>query len=107
MIEFAFPKMYPCCEAQENIIKVRKAIFDLYEEYVAMAASASGGADNSTFGASTSLNPLHPSSSFWDDFDEYCVEVKTSEPHRSELVDYLDKAHQPIGPNPKEFDSLD
>ncbi|XP_071926102.1 zinc finger BED domain-containing protein RICESLEEPER 1-like [Coffea arabica] len=107
VIEFAFPKMYPPYEAQENIIKVRQAIFDLYEEYVVIAASASAGANNSMFGASTSQDPLRPSSSIWDDFDEYCVKVETNEAHKSELVDYLDKARQPVGANPKEFDCLD
>ncbi|XP_027174346.1 zinc finger BED domain-containing protein RICESLEEPER 1-like [Coffea eugenioides] len=78
-IEFAFPKTYSTYEAQENITYVRKAIFELYDEYVAMGTSGSAGTDSS-------LNA-------------------TSE--ISELVDYLDKPRQPTGQNPKDFNCLD
>lgn len=43
----------------------------------------------------------------WGDFDQYYDEVGTSEPHNSELVDYLDKTRQKIGEDLDEFDCLE
>ncbi|KAL3506899.1 hypothetical protein ACH5RR_032281, partial [Cinchona calisaya] len=34
-VEFCFPQLFPSNEAQENISKVRTALFELYDEYVA------------------------------------------------------------------------
>lgn len=34
-VEYTFPKIYAPFEAQENITKVRKVFFDMYDEYVA------------------------------------------------------------------------
>nr|DAD45482.1 TPA_asm: hypothetical protein HUJ06_003712 [Nelumbo nucifera] len=35
VIEFCFPRRYPKREAQENILRVRDVLYDLYGEYVA------------------------------------------------------------------------
>ncbi|XP_027090309.1 zinc finger BED domain-containing protein RICESLEEPER 2-like [Coffea eugenioides] len=106
-IEFTFPKMYSHCETQENITKVWKAIFDLYEEYAAMANSASAHSETSTNTSASSHDPSRPLADCWDDLDEYYGELETNEPHKTELLDYLDKSGQPSGQNPKEFDCLD
>nr|XP_027101863.1 zinc finger BED domain-containing protein RICESLEEPER 1-like [Coffea arabica] len=106
-IEFAFPKMYSTYEAQENITYVRKAIFELYDEYVAMATSGSAGTGCSLNPASEIVCLLRASTDYWDDLDEYCGELESDEPHKSELVDYLDKPHQPTGQNSKDFNCLD
>ncbi|XP_071916286.1 zinc finger BED domain-containing protein RICESLEEPER 2-like [Coffea arabica] len=106
-IEFAFPKMYSTYEAQQNITYVRKAIFELYDEYVAMATSGSAGTGCSLNPASEIVCPPRASADYWDDLDEYCGELESDEPHKSELVDYLDKPRQLPGQNPKDFNCLD
>lgn len=78
-MEFAFPKMYPAYEAQEKIKKVQKAIFDLFEEYREMAAIASATASSGSVASSSSQGPLWPwGDSYWDDLDEYCVDIETN-----------------------------
>ncbi|XP_027101321.1 zinc finger BED domain-containing protein RICESLEEPER 2 [Coffea arabica] len=106
-IEFAFPKMYSAYETQENITYVRKAIFELYDEYVAMATSGSAGTGCSLNPASEIVCPPRATADYWDDLDEYCGELESDEPHKSELVDYLDKPRQLPRQNPKDFNCLD
>lgn len=105
-IEFAFLKMYSMYEAQENIGKVRRAICELYDEYVAMDSSGGMGPNSSKFSSSSSQDPPRPPVDYWDDLDKYCGELEADEPHKLELVDYLDKPRQPTGQNPKDFDCL-
>ncbi|XP_071920759.1 zinc finger BED domain-containing protein RICESLEEPER 2-like [Coffea arabica] len=105
--EFTFPKMYSTYEAQENMTYVRKAIFELYIEYVVMATSGSAGTDCSLNAAFKIVCLPRASADYWDDLDEYCGQFESDEPHKSELVDYLDKSRQPTGKNPKDFNCLD
>ncbi|XP_071916217.1 zinc finger BED domain-containing protein RICESLEEPER 1-like [Coffea arabica] len=105
VVEFVYPQMYPHFQAQEHISNVRKVLFDLYEEYVALMASIEGRAmeDCSLEGRRKNA----PASSSWDDFDIYCDEVETNEPLKLELVDYLDKSRQKTGVDLKAFDCLE
>ena len=43
----------------------------------------------------------------WDDFDDYCAKVETSETKRSELVDYLEKGRLKKNEVPKDFSCLE
>ena len=105
-IEFTFPKIYSTYEAQENITKVRKAIFGVYDEYVAMASSGSMGTDSSINATSSIQGPPQALADYWHDLDKYYGELE-SNAHKSESVDYLDKSRQPTGQNPKDFNCLD
>ncbi|XP_019165738.1 PREDICTED: zinc finger BED domain-containing protein RICESLEEPER 2-like [Ipomoea nil] len=90
-VEFCFPRLYSDIEAKENISKVKEIINTLYEEYVAEAMNK-GISENlgssTTFGSQVSRQN---STYDWDDFDDYCAQVETSEPKKSELADYLEK----------------
>ncbi|XP_071902382.1 zinc finger BED domain-containing protein RICESLEEPER 3-like [Coffea arabica] len=99
--------MYSTYKAQENITYVRKPIFELYDECIAMATGGSAGTDCSLTVASEIVCLPRTSADYWDDLDEYCGELESDEPQKSELVDYLDKPRQPTGQKPKDFNCLD
>ncbi|XP_071924939.1 zinc finger BED domain-containing protein RICESLEEPER 2-like [Coffea arabica] len=91
-------------EASHNISTIRRVLFELYDEYVALAANPTGGPMASSSSQRQGTNATKKTRC--GDFDQYCDEVETSEPHKSELVDYLDKPCQKIGENLDEFDCL-
>ncbi|XP_047326863.1 zinc finger BED domain-containing protein RICESLEEPER 1-like [Impatiens glandulifera] len=108
-VEFCFPKLYSHGDAQRNICKVKDALVSLYDVYVAENAceriSRSFHLEN--IGSSNSNTTQRDSSSNWDDFDAYCAEIETSEPSKSELLDYLEKGRLKKSEIPKDFSCLD
>ncbi|XP_027177996.1 zinc finger BED domain-containing protein RICESLEEPER 2-like [Coffea eugenioides] len=52
VLEFVFSKIYSALECQENITKVKKTLFEMYEEYVSAVVSSSGSTIESQHGAS-------------------------------------------------------
>ena len=52
VLEFVFPKIYSALECQENITKVQKHLFEIYEEYVSADANSNGSTIESHSGAS-------------------------------------------------------
>ena len=83
-IEFVFPKMYSAYKSQENVTNVRKTIFELYDECVVMATSGSVGIDCSLNIASEIVCLPQASADYWDDLDEYCGELESNEPQKSD-----------------------
>ncbi|XP_071928268.1 zinc finger BED domain-containing protein RICESLEEPER 2-like [Coffea arabica] len=105
VVDFTYPQMYLPSEASHNISTIRRVLFELYDEYVALAANpTTGGPMASSSSQRQGTNATKKTR--WGDFDQYCDEVETSEPHKSELVDYLDKPRQKIGEDLDEFDCL-
>ncbi|XP_027083792.2 zinc finger BED domain-containing protein RICESLEEPER 2-like [Coffea arabica] len=104
VVDFTYPQMYLPSEASHNISTIRRVLFELYDEYVALAANPTGGPMASSSSQRQGTNATKKTR--WGDFDQYCDEVETSEPHKSELVDYLDKSRQKIGEDLDEFDCL-
>ena len=104
VVDFTYPQMYLPSEASHNISTIRRVLFELYDEYVALAANPTGGPMASSSSQRQGTNATKKTR--WGDFDQYCDEVETSEPHKSELVDYLDKPRQKIGEDLDEFDCL-
>ncbi|XP_042441154.1 zinc finger BED domain-containing protein RICESLEEPER 2-like [Zingiber officinale] len=94
-VEFCFPKLYSELDASKHISKVKEIINSLYEEY-AVEETNKGAPhlpESESFGSSSARRSHQNSMYNWDDFDEYCAKVETSETKRSELVDYLEKGH--------------
>ncbi|XP_071901103.1 zinc finger BED domain-containing protein RICESLEEPER 3-like [Coffea arabica] len=83
VVEFAFPQMFPSFEAQEHISSVKKVLFELYDEYANLNAIEKENVVHSCASKRPQKNAT--SSSRWVDFDEYCDEMETTEPQRSEL----------------------
>ncbi|XP_027168887.1 zinc finger BED domain-containing protein RICESLEEPER 2-like [Coffea eugenioides] len=104
VVDFTYPQMYLPSEASQNISTIRRVLFELYDEYVALAANPTGGPMASSSSQRQGTNATKKTR--WGDFDQYCDEVETSEPHKSELIDYLDKPRQKIGEDLDEFDCL-
>ena len=104
VVDFTYPQMYLPSEASHNISTIRRVLFELYDEYVALAANPTGGPMASSSSQRQGTNATKKTRC--GDFDQYCDEVETSEPHKSELVDYLDKPRQKIGEDLDEFDCL-
>ncbi|XP_071901070.1 zinc finger BED domain-containing protein RICESLEEPER 2-like [Coffea arabica] len=104
VVDFTYPQMYLPSKASHNISTIRRVLFELYDEYVALAANPTGGPMASSSSQRQGTNATKKTR--WGDFDQYCDEVETSEPHKSELVDYLDKPRQKIGEDLDEFDCL-
>ncbi|XP_019173798.1 PREDICTED: zinc finger BED domain-containing protein RICESLEEPER 2-like [Ipomoea nil] len=106
-VEFCFPRLYSDKEAKENISKVKEIINTLYEEYVAEAMNkgiSKNPGSSTTFGSQVSRQ----SSTYdWDDFDDYCAQVETSKPKKSELVDYLEKGRLKKSEISADFSCLD
>ncbi|XP_019186730.1 PREDICTED: zinc finger BED domain-containing protein RICESLEEPER 2-like [Ipomoea nil] len=106
-VEFCFPRLYSDIEAKENISKMKEIINTLYEEYVAEAMNkdiSKNLGSSTTFGSQVSRQ----SSTYdWDDFDDYCAQVETSEPKKSELADYLEKGRLKKSEIAADFSCLD
>ncbi|XP_042459966.1 zinc finger BED domain-containing protein RICESLEEPER 2-like [Zingiber officinale] len=108
-VEFCFPKLYSELDASKHILKVKEIINSLYEEYV--VEETNKGAphllESESFGSSSARRSQQNSVYNWDDFDEYCAKVETSETKRSELVDYLEKGRLKKNEIPKIFSCLE
>ncbi|XP_042467417.1 zinc finger BED domain-containing protein RICESLEEPER 2-like [Zingiber officinale] len=108
-VEFCFPKLYSELDASKYISKVKEIINSLYEEYV--VEETNKGAphlpESESFGSSSARRSQQNSVYNWDDFDEYCAKVETSETKRSELVDHLEKGRLKKNEIPKIFSCLE
>ncbi|KAG6470265.1 hypothetical protein ZIOFF_071330 [Zingiber officinale] len=104
-IEFCFPKLYSELDASKHISKVKEIINSLYEKYVVEETNkgAPHPSELESFGSSSVKRNQQSSVYSWDDFDDYCAKVETSETKRSELVDYLEKGHLKKNEIPKIF----
>ncbi|KAG6527897.1 hypothetical protein ZIOFF_010031 [Zingiber officinale] len=108
-VEFCFPKLYSKLDASKHISKVKEIINSLYEEYVVEETNkgAPHPSESEGFGSSSVRRSQQSSVYSWDDFDDYCAKVETSEIKRSELVDYLEKGHLKKNEIPKFFSCLE
>lgn len=88
VIEFCFPRMYPENEANENIEKVKKALYELYAEYVTEYYSDKGETVASSCGNNATIQP---SSSGWSEFTQFVKSVQNIQPQKSELDNYLEE----------------
>lgn len=103
-VEFSFAKIYSSLEAQKHLIKVKKEIFDLFEEYVNMNPTSEGA----SLVSSSSHNVLiREPSLYWDSLDEQELSDASGQPQRSELTDYLDQPRLRPTSDPKNFDCLE
>ncbi|KAG6521630.1 hypothetical protein ZIOFF_018755 [Zingiber officinale] len=108
-VEFCFPKLYSELDASKHISKVKEILNSLYEEYVVEETNkgAPHPFESEGFGSSSVRRIQHGSMYSWDDFDDYCAKVETSEIKRSELVDYLEKGRLKKNEIPKIFSYLE
>ncbi|XP_074572365.1 zinc finger BED domain-containing protein RICESLEEPER 2-like [Curcuma longa] len=108
-VEFCFPKLYSEMDASKHISKVKEIINSLYEKYVAEETNkgAPHPSESESFGSSSVKRNQQSSVYSWDDFDDYCAKVETSETKRSELVDYLEKGRLKKNEIPKIFSCLE
>ncbi|XP_042410659.1 zinc finger BED domain-containing protein RICESLEEPER 2-like [Zingiber officinale] len=108
-VEFCFPKLYSEIDASKHISKVKEIINSLYEKYVAEETNkgALHPSESESFGSLSVKRNQQSSVYSWDDFDDYCAKVETSETKRSELVDYLEKGHLKKNEIPKIFSCLE
>ncbi|XP_042387768.1 zinc finger BED domain-containing protein RICESLEEPER 2-like [Zingiber officinale] len=108
-VEFCFPKLYSELDASKHISKVKEIINSLYEEYVVEETNkgVSHLHESESFGSSSVRRSQQNSVYNWDDFDEYCAKVETSETKKSELVDYLEKGRLKKNEIPKIFSCLE
>ncbi|KAG6506960.1 hypothetical protein ZIOFF_032294 [Zingiber officinale] len=108
-VEFCFPKLYSELDASKHISKVKETINSLYEEYVVEETNkrAPHPSESEGFGSSSIRRSQQSSAYSWDDFDDYCAKVETSEIKRSELVDYLEKGRLKKNEIPKIFSCLE
>ena len=78
VIDFCFPRMYPKEEAQDNIDKVWKALYEIYVEYMAeFQFNGSERSDDSLVGCFNYNVNIHPSSSVWLEFAQFVRTVET------------------------------
>jgi hypothetical protein len=93
-IEFTFPKMFPGNESSHNILKVKEALYELYQEYVDMHYATcnerSGESRASSSSSANNASGVNPSSSGWSLFMQYVKEVETIQPQKSDLDIYLE-----------------
>ncbi|KAG6501927.1 hypothetical protein ZIOFF_041811 [Zingiber officinale] len=108
-IEFCFPKLYSEIDASKHISKVKEIINSLYEKYVVEETNKGvpHPSESESFGSSSVKRNQQSSVYSWDDFDDYCAKVETSETKRSELVDYLEKGRLKKNEIPKIFSCLE
>ncbi|KAG6477569.1 hypothetical protein ZIOFF_066836 [Zingiber officinale] len=108
-VEFCFPKLYSELDASKHISKVKEIINSLYEEYVVEETNKGVPhlPESERFGSSSVRRSQQNSVYNWDDFDEYCAKVETSETKKSELVDYLEKGRLKKNEIPKIFSCLE
>ncbi|KAH6756448.1 hypothetical protein C2S53_002449 [Perilla frutescens var. hirtella] len=79
VIEFSFPKIYDKDEARDNIQKVKEALYELYNEYVAeMYSDGSTQSDEAVGSALNCTNSQESVSvSGWSEFTQF-VKVRKS-----------------------------
>ena len=78
VIEFCFPKMYPGSAAKDNISKVREALYELYDEYVAEFQANSGEQTGETHdGFRKEANTIQISSFGWSEFNDFVKMIET------------------------------
>jgi hypothetical protein len=95
IVRICFPKIYKSEEvADENIKKVRSALDDLYDEYVALslveASSSDGNLMNSNNQSSSQANVAAVKTGF-DEIMSIIKENEAISPMKSELQEYLDE----------------
>ena len=73
VIEFCFPRMHPKNETRENIDKVKKALYDLYGEYVDDFYSENG---ETVVGLGGNNVSIQPSSFSWSKFAQFVRTVE-------------------------------
>lgn len=100
-VEFCFSKMYSNSNALEKINDVKKALYDLYNEYV--TANNVGERENASGNKVGGDGHLEED---WDDWDEYIKTNQGSCSQKSELEDYLSKSVEPNTSREK-FDCLE
>ncbi|CAI9261935.1 unnamed protein product [Lactuca saligna] len=107
VIEFCFPRMYPEQEACENIDKVKKALYELYGEYVDEYCSSGGeGNCETVVGLSGNNVNIQPSSSGWSEFAQFVRTVENIQPQKSDLDNYLEEGCYICDAGPTPFDAL-
>nr|XP_017225248.1 PREDICTED: zinc finger BED domain-containing protein RICESLEEPER 2-like [Daucus carota subsp. sativus] len=107
VIEFCFPKMYPGSAAKDNISKVREALYELYDEYVAEFQANSGEQTGEAHdGFRKEANTIQISSSGWSEFNDFVKTIETVQPLKSDLDNYLEEGCF-ICEDSKSFDALE
>ncbi|KAL7600189.1 zinc finger BED domain-containing protein RICESLEEPER 2-like [Lactuca sativa] len=107
VIEFCFPRIYPEQEACENIDKVKKALYELYGEYVDEYCSSGGeGNCETVVGLSGNNVNIQPSSSGWSEFAQFVRTVENIQPQKSDLDNYLEEGCYICDAGPTPFDAL-
>ncbi|KAG6530619.1 hypothetical protein ZIOFF_012860 [Zingiber officinale] len=108
-VEFCFPKLHSELDASKHISKVKEIINSLYEKYVVEETNKGTPhpSESESFGSSSVKRNQQSSVYSWDDFDDYCAKVETSETKRFELVDYLEKGRLKKNEIPKKISCLE
>ncbi|KAH7681478.1 Tam3-transposase (Ac family) protein [Dioscorea alata] len=107
-VEFSFSKMYSDRDARENIVKVREALYDIYEEYVREYQ-----VDNEHSGETSMLNNDDvgrndkEKNSGWSEFSNYVKSVEKASPQHSDLDAYLAEGCFFFEGDPNQFDALE
>jgi len=80
-VEFSFSKMYSDGEARENIVKVREALYEMYEEYVCEYQHGSGYSDETqVLNSDDNARNIQDSSSGWSEFSSYVKSIEKVPP---------------------------
>ncbi|KAL4566642.1 hypothetical protein LXL04_030762 [Taraxacum kok-saghyz] len=105
VIDFCFPRMYHENEARKNIDKVKKALYDLYEEYVNEYYSSGEEGNGENIQQQNNVN-IQTSCSGWSEFDQFVRTVENIQPLKSELDNYLEEGCYICDSGPTPFDAL-
>ncbi|CAH9118461.1 unnamed protein product [Cuscuta europaea] len=87
-LDFCFPRIYRESEVDLNIENVKRALLELYNEYVTMEKSSTLG--KRTFISSQSSSIMNSSASDFDELHAYVKEVETIRPNRTDLDMYFE-----------------
>ncbi|XP_031277065.1 zinc finger BED domain-containing protein RICESLEEPER 2-like [Pistacia vera] len=108
MLEYCFPRMYEEIEAQANMLKVKNALYEIYQEYVDESQSFNNeqSAENRVVPQVNVQNPS--SSSGFALFTQHMKVVQSVPPEKSELDSYLEEECyiSDDGDDPTTFDAL-
>ncbi|OMO75742.1 hypothetical protein CCACVL1_16058 [Corchorus capsularis] len=90
-VEFCFRKLFSEMEARENIVKVRKALYEIYAEYVSEYRQGNGynGENQAVMSDHGDGRMTDDSKSGWSEYSSYLKEVQESSPDEAELDSYL------------------
>ncbi|XP_073300079.1 zinc finger BED domain-containing protein RICESLEEPER 2-like isoform X3 [Primulina huaijiensis] len=110
VLEFTFPGLYSTGDAQDNIMIVRRVLYDIYKEYAESAIenlqeSKNGSESLGSNLLSRSVEENTTSSSGWFEFSSCLKEMETVQPEKSELDVFLEEGCHQFDPK-EEFDSL-